>query len=95
MSMSRNVSKNFAFIAVSNLLAPIFSLVLVLAIGRIQGVEALGKYSLLMSVFVFGMSAAGFGLPVVITRESAQAPLSKSKPGHPRRGLVPRLGRRR
>ena len=59
MSMSRNVSKNFAFIAVSNLLAPIFSLVLVLAIGRIQGVEALGKYSLLMSVFVFGMSAAG------------------------------------
>ena len=38
MSMSRNVSKNFAFIAVSNLLAPIFSLVLVLAIGRIQGV---------------------------------------------------------
>jgi O-antigen/teichoic acid export membrane protein len=79
MSMSRNVSKNFAFIAVSNLLAPIFSLVLVLAIGRIQGVEALGKYSLLMSVFVFGMSAAGFGLPVVITRESAQAPLDAGR----------------
>ena len=79
MSMSRNVSRNFAFIAVSNLLAPIFSLVLVLAIGRIQGVEALGKYSLLMSVFVFGMSAAGFGLPVVITRESAQAPLDAGR----------------
>jgi O-antigen/teichoic acid export membrane protein len=72
--MNQAVSRNFAFIAASNLLAPVFSLVLVLAIGRIQGVEALGKYSLLMSVFVFGMSAAGFGLPVVITREVAQAP---------------------
>jgi O-antigen/teichoic acid export membrane protein len=72
--MNQAVSKNFAFIAASNLLAPMFSLVLVLAIGRFQGVEALGKYSLLMSVFVFGMSAAGFGLPVVITREVAQSP---------------------
>src|SRR5262245_38894747 len=79
MTMSRTVTKNFAFIAVSNLLAPMFSLVLVLAIGRIQGVEMLGKYSLLMSVFVFGMSAAGFGLPVVITRESAQAPLDAGR----------------
>ena len=72
--MTRAVSKNFAFIAVSNLLAPMFSLVLVLAISRLQGVETLGKYSLLMSVFVFGMSAAGFGLPVVLTREAAQTP---------------------
>ncbi len=72
--MNRAVSRNFAFIAASNLLAPVFSLVLVLAIGRLQGVEVLGKYSLLMSIFVFGMSAAGFGLPVVITREVAQAP---------------------
>ena len=79
MTMGRTVSKNFAFIAVSNLLAPMFSLVLVLAIGRLQGVEMLGKYSLLMSVFVFGMSAAGFGLPVVITRESAQAPLDAGR----------------
>jgi O-antigen/teichoic acid export membrane protein len=79
MTMSRTVTKNFAFIAVSNLLAPMFSLVLVLAIGRVQGVEMLGKYSLLMSVFVFGMSAAGFGLPVVITRESAQAPLDAGR----------------
>ena len=72
--MSRAVSRNFAFIAVSNLLAPMFSLVLVLAISHLQGVETLGKYSLLMSVFVFGMSAAGFGLPVVLTREAAQTP---------------------
>ena len=72
--MNRAVSRNFAFIAVSNVLAPMFSLVLVLAISRFQGVEVLGKYSLLMGVFVFGMSVAGFGLPVVITREVAQSP---------------------
>jgi len=77
--MSRAVTRNFAFIAVSNVLAPAFSLVLVLAIGRLQGVEVLGKYSLLMSVFVFGMSVAGFGLPVVITREVAQAPLDAGR----------------
>ncbi len=72
--MSRAVSRNFAFIAASNVLAPMFSLVLVLAIGRLQGVEALGKYSLLMTVFIFGMSVSGFGLPVVVTREVAQEP---------------------
>jgi O-antigen/teichoic acid export membrane protein len=77
--MSRAVSRNFAFIAASNVLAPMFSLVLVLAISRFQGVEVLGKYSLLMSVFVFGMSVAGFGLPVVITREVAQAPLDAGR----------------
>jgi O-antigen/teichoic acid export membrane protein len=77
--MHRAVSRNFAFIAVSNVLAPMFSLVLVLAISRFQGVEVLGKYSLLMSVFVFGMSVAGFGLPVVITREVAQAPLEAGR----------------
>ena len=58
--MSRAVSRNFAFIAVSNVLAPLFSLVLVLAISRFQGVEVLGKYSLLMSVFVFGMPSSFF-----------------------------------
>lgn len=72
--MNRAISRNFAFIAVSNVLAPMFSLVLVLAISRLQGVEALGKYSLLMSVFVFGMSVSGFGLPVVVTREVARDP---------------------
>jgi O-antigen/teichoic acid export membrane protein len=77
--MSRAVSRNFAFIAVSNVLAPMFSLVLVLAISRFQGVEVLGKYSLLMSVFVFGISVAGFGLPVVITREVAQAPIDAGR----------------
>jgi O-antigen/teichoic acid export membrane protein len=72
--MSRAISRNFALIAASNLLAPALSLALVLAIGRLQGVEVLGKYSLLTSLLVFGASAAGFGLPVVITREVAQAP---------------------
>jgi O-antigen/teichoic acid export membrane protein len=77
--MSRTVSRNFAFIAASGVLAPMFSLVLVLAISRLQGVEMLGKYSLVMSVFIFGMSVAGFGLPVVITREVAQAPLDAGR----------------
>lgn len=64
--------RNVVFLAASNLLAPLFSLVLVLAISRLRGVEELGKYSLVMTVFVLGQSCAGFGLPLVITREVAQ-----------------------
>src|SRR5262249_51050156 len=52
--MSTRLHRNFASIALSNLLAPCFSLALVLAISRIQGVETLGKYSLMMTVFVVG-----------------------------------------
>jgi len=72
--MTGRLHRNFASIALSNLLAPCFSLALVLAIGRIQGVEALGKYSLVMTCFVVGQVVAGLGLPLVITREVARRP---------------------
>ena len=72
--MNRVVAHNFAYIATSNLLGPMLSLVLVLAIARVQGTEALGRYSLLMNVLVLGMSIAAFGLPVVVTREVTRAP---------------------
>src|SRR5262249_41623090 len=49
-----------------------FSMVLVLAISRVQGVEVLGKYSLMMTVFMLGQNCATFGLPVIITREVAR-----------------------
>jgi O-antigen/teichoic acid export membrane protein len=72
--MTARLHRNFASIALSNLLAPFFSLALVLAIGRIQGVEALGKYSLVMTCFVVGQVLAGLGLPLIITREVARRP---------------------
>lgn len=65
--------KNFALLTASNLLSPFFSMVLVLAISRLRGVEMLGKYSLMMTVFVIGQSCVTFGLPVIVTREVAQA----------------------
>lgn len=71
--MSGAVRKNFVYIATSNLLAPFFSIALVSALARLRGVEELGKYSLVMTVFIVGQSIAGFGLPVVLTREVAQA----------------------
>jgi O-antigen/teichoic acid export membrane protein len=71
--MSGAIRRNFLFIAVSNLLAPLFSVALVMAIARVRGAEDLGKYSLVMTVFVLGQSIAGFGLPVVLTREVARA----------------------
>lgn len=71
--MRSSLHKNFAFLTASSLLSPVFSMVLVLAISRLQGVEVLGKYSLMMTVFVLGQNCAALGLPVVITREVAQA----------------------
>jgi O-antigen/teichoic acid export membrane protein len=71
--MTSGVRKNFVYIATSNLLAPFFSVALVSAIARLRGLEELGKYSLVMTVFIVGQSIAGFGLPVVLTREVAQA----------------------
>ncbi|HSQ00667.1 MAG TPA: oligosaccharide flippase family protein [Candidatus Dormibacteraeota bacterium] len=66
--------KNFALLTASNLLTPLFTMVLVLVISRLQGVEILGKYSLMMTVFVVGQSCVSLGLPVVITREVAKNP---------------------
>jgi O-antigen/teichoic acid export membrane protein len=57
----------------SNVLSPVFSMVLVLAISRLHGVEMLGKYSLVMTVFVVGQSCATLGLPIIVTREVAKA----------------------
>lgn len=71
--MKSMLHKNFAFLSASSLLSPVFSMVLVLAISRLQGVEVLGKYSLMMTVFVLGQNCAALGLPIVITREVAQA----------------------
>lgn len=68
-----SVHKNFALLAASNLLSPLFSMALVLAISRLQGAEVLGKYSLTMTVFVVGQSCATLGLPIVVTREVAKA----------------------
>jgi O-antigen/teichoic acid export membrane protein len=66
--------KNFVVLTVGNVLTPICSVALVLAIGRLNGPEALGQYSLLMAVFVVGQSCASFGFPIVLTREVARAP---------------------
>jgi O-antigen/teichoic acid export membrane protein len=65
--------KNFVLLAASNLLAPLFSMALVLTISRQHGAEMLGKYSLMMTVFVVGQSCATLGLPIVVTREVARA----------------------
>jgi O-antigen/teichoic acid export membrane protein len=77
--MTRAFGKNFGLLMMSNLLAPAFSMVLVLAIAKLQGAEALGRYSVVMTVFVFGQSCAALGLPIVITREVARHPADAAK----------------
>jgi len=71
---SHGLTKNFLFLMASNVLSPIFSMVLVLAISRLRGAEMLGKYSLVMTVFIVGQSCAPLGLPILVTREVAKSP---------------------
>jgi O-antigen/teichoic acid export membrane protein len=71
---SHGLTTNFLFLMASNVLSPVFSMVLVLAISHLQGVEMLGKYSLVMTVFVVGQACATLGLSIIITREVSKAP---------------------
>lgn len=77
--MNSRLARNFFYLMVSNLLSPMFSMALVLAISRVRGVEMLGKYSLLMTVFIVGQACGTLGLSVIITRDVAQDP---SRAGH-------------
>lgn len=74
MKASHGLTKNFIFLMASNVLSPVFSMVLVLAISHLRGVEMLGKYSLVMTAFIVGQSCAALGLPILITREVAKTP---------------------
>jgi O-antigen/teichoic acid export membrane protein len=71
---SHGLTTNFLFLMASNVLSPVFSMVLVLAISHLQGVEMLGKYSLVMTVFIVGQSCATLGLSIIITREVSKTP---------------------
>lgn len=71
--MQDRLAKNFLFLLANNVLSPVFSMALVLAISRLSGVEMLGKYSLMMTVFTVGQSCAPLGLTVIVTREVAKA----------------------
>ena len=66
--------RSFALLAAANVIAPLCSVGLVLAIARLGGIEMLGKYSLLTTVFVLGQNCVPLGLPIILTREVAAAP---------------------
>lgn len=72
MKPSHGLAKNFLFLVANYVLSPVFSMALVLAISRLKGVEMLGRYSLMMTVFTVGQSCATLGLTVIITREVAK-----------------------
>ena len=50
-----------------------------LVITRLHGVEALGKYSLPMTVFMVGQSCVGRGPTVIVTSEVATRPAEVSR----------------
>jgi O-antigen/teichoic acid export membrane protein len=72
--MPRSVLHNTSILTVSNILSPLASVALVLAIARLRGPEELGAYSIAMAVFVVAEGLAALGLGVIATREVARQP---------------------
>ncbi len=72
--MNRSMFKNTIALAVPNLLNPVISFLLVLAISRFMGIEGLGQYSLVLSYITIFGSLASMGLGSLIAREVAKRP---------------------
>lgn len=64
---------------INNILSPVFAAALVVVISRCHGLEIMGKYSLMTTVFILGQNCISLGFPVLITRETAKSPINASQ----------------
>lgn len=64
--------KNFSVLSLSNLLLPLASTALVVAISRLGGVEMLGEYSFILTFFFIGQTCTTGGMQILITRDVAR-----------------------
>src|SRR5262249_16531528 len=71
-SVQSSLLKNFSFLTLSNVLLPIASMALVVAISRLGGVELLGEYSYVLTFLFIGQTCTTGGMQILITRDVAQ-----------------------
>ena len=71
--MRPSLLKNFSFLTASNILMPVTSMALVIAISRLGGVEMMGQYALLISFSLIGRTCSTAGLHILITRDVARS----------------------
>lgn len=71
--MASLVANSVAILA-ARLLVPIFAFVINLAVARVLGVEGLGAFVYLMGLLAVFQTAAGAGLPLLLTRDIAAHP---------------------
>jgi len=76
---SKTFWKNFFLLMLNNILSPVFATALVVVISRFQGLEVMGKYSLMITVLILGQNCISLGFPILITRETAKFPLRASQ----------------
>lgn len=74
MGTRKSILKNTLALAIPNVLNPIVSFVLVLAISRYLGVEGLGQFSLVLSYIGIFATLASLGLADLVVREVARRP---------------------
>ncbi len=68
MLSMRTIASNALLLSTAQILNPLTSIFLVSAIARLQGAEALGQYSLVLTLFYMAVAVAGLGLNTPITR---------------------------
>ncbi|MEO8628131.1 MAG: oligosaccharide flippase family protein, partial [Betaproteobacteria bacterium] len=66
------VAKNTAILILLRVVMPAFGLLLVLAVTRRLGAEALGRYSLAFSILFFFNTLGPLGLSAILTRDGAR-----------------------
>lgn len=71
MSGLRTIAQSTIFLSTAQILNPLTSILLVSAIARLQGAEALGEYSLVLTMFYMAIELAGLGLNLPIIRAVA------------------------
>lgn len=68
MSSLRSITGNTLLLSIAQVVNPLTSVLLVSAIARLKGAEALGEYSLVLTIFYMAVDFAGLGLHTPITR---------------------------
>ncbi|HYV51879.1 MAG TPA: hypothetical protein VE971_01175, partial [Candidatus Eisenbacteria bacterium] len=63
---SKTFWKNFFLLMLNNVLSPVFATALVVVISRFQGLEVMGKYSLMITVLILGQNCISHGFPILI-----------------------------
>ena len=79
MNTIKKMVKNTGVMLLANALSPVFSFLIVIFVARFLGVSGLGKFSLVLSIFIIFQTISNLGFAHLITREVSKDKSKASK----------------